>query len=118
MAYLAAQNPESVYLVCSGKENTFCIEDFACAGFIARLLFRAMPDNVLSDPQTVTACRLIADYHNDIPRLLFDSNHGKYLCSLGFEKDLEYCAQVGVLNVVPLFDGQYLVPATAKGAAR
>ncbi|MBE7559860.1 2-phosphosulfolactate phosphatase [bacterium] len=115
VAYLARHNPDSVYLVCSGKENAFCIEDFACAGYVARLLFRAMPDNVLSDPHTIAACRLMADYHNNIERLLFDSNHGKYLCSLGFSEDLKYCARPGEIDAVPAYDGTYLVPAEAMG---
>jgi hypothetical protein len=31
------------------------------------------------------------------------SEHGKYLLSLGFEKDLEYCSQIDTLINLPVF---------------
>jgi len=112
---LAAAAPEELYLVCSGKEAGFCIEDYACAGFLARRLFRALPDRVVADPQTIAACRVMGDYANDTRRLLFDSSHGEYLVSLGFSDDVEYCSEIDSHAAVPRLEGEYLVHRPAEG---
>ena len=114
---VAAAAPAELFLVCSGKEAGFCIEDFACAGFLARRLFRALPDQVAADPQTIAACRVMADYDNDTRRLLSDSSHGKYLATLGFAADVEYCAEIDIHASVPRLDGEYLIQQPAGGSA-
>lgn len=90
-----------VTILCSGLLEQFSLEDFVCGGkFVAALKMRFGSDVILNDAARA-AVELFVQMNSDIPQMLRESTHGKYLMSLGFEADLDYCAQIDSHVVVP-----------------
>lgn len=109
--HLSALN-EDFTIVCSGKLNDFCVEDSVYAGLLIAKLFElnTKSNYSLLDSGYISyqlAKQLI--YKNSKPdqhrvlNMFKKSEHGKYLISLGFEKDLEYCSQIDSLIHLPTF---------------
>jgi phosphosulfolactate phosphohydrolase-like enzyme len=48
------------------------------------------------------ASKLYTTYKKDLLHMLMESEHGRFLISLGFEDDLAACAQVDIHNILPL----------------
>ncbi|GAB4114966.1 MAG: 2-phosphosulfolactate phosphatase family protein [Candidatus Caldatribacteriota bacterium] len=95
--------PEEVLLVCAGKEGKISLEDTTCAGmlinnFQARHLF-----SKIERDSNLLAHLLYEKFGHNILKMLQVSEHGRYLCSLGYLKDLEFCAQTDIFNVLPFF---------------
>ncbi len=100
-------------IVCSGKNNNFCMEDFVCAGNIIKELLDKKPANVqyeLSDVEN--AALQLADrnvYINNkvdsgkILDMLKSTEHGKFLMTLGFEEDLVECSKFNSLLKIPIY---------------
>jgi len=99
-------------IVCSGKFNDFCVEDSVYAGLIIAKLFEinSKTNYTLLDSGYISyqiSKQLI--YKNSKPdqhrvlNMFKKSEHGKYLMSLGFDNDLEYCSNIDLLNCLPVF---------------
>jgi len=96
------KNP--VVMICAGKLEQFAIEDFVCGGkFVTALESRSKHHLELSDGARAAAL-LHRHFDGRIPSLLKSSNHGRYLSSLGFDEDIEYCSRVDTHAIVPVFD--------------
>lgn len=123
---------QDVALVCAGTRGQFSLEDTLAAGLVLKRLLKLLEDKgelsvacppnnstgefyldevpiltndsfVLEDA-AVAALRL-AEYYADNPlRALQDSLHGQKLIQLGLTKDLAYCAQVDLFDVVPTYN--------------
>lgn len=100
-----------VILASAGKENRPGLDDLTCAGmFVTRLLELLSDSGVRSD--AARAAQATADrYSNDLLATLMVSAAGIALLSVGLEHDLEYCAQLSVLDVVPVLRGGMIVPS-------
>ena len=101
---------EDVILVCSGKLNNFCLEDAVCAGVIMKKLLEEDDKIEINDPEfaALELSKLFALKNNKISSekildLLKISEHGKYLTSVGFEKDLEFCSKVDAYPFLPMY---------------
>lgn len=103
---------EDFIIVCSGKLNDFCVEDSVYAGLIISKLFevKGKANYTLFDSGYISyqiAKQLI--YKNSKPdqhrvlNMFKKSEHGKYLMSLGFDKDLEYCSEIDSFKSIPTF---------------
>jgi 2-phosphosulfolactate phosphatase len=104
---------EDIILICSGKINNFCLEDYVCAGMILRMLIKNKTEDLnyyFEDAEI--AAKLIAKYYGmefgkpsvqKIQEMYKLSEHGKFLESLGFESDLEYCSGIDSFNKIPMY---------------
>jgi 2-phosphosulfolactate phosphatase len=98
-----------VIIVCSGKLNNFCIEDAVCTGVIL--------NNLLSEEKyelndSAYACLRLAKIlatkigkpaSSKILDMLKESEHGKYLISLGFTDDLKLCSEIDSYPHLPVY---------------
>lgn len=94
-----AEEQTDIVIVCAGTEGRFSLEDALCAGLIADRLSRFY---ALSD----TALAAQAMYHGAQPNVndcVKASSHARYLESIGFAADVEYCLRHDCLDVVPYF---------------
>lgn len=98
--YLKAKQPETVWLVGSGWQGSYSLEDTACAGAIAQLLFS--PSATIGNDEVVAAMALYSQWQDDLLGMFKKSSHGQRLLRLDGEEDLEYCAQTDILSVVPI----------------
>lgn len=102
-----------VVLVCGGKEGAFALEDAFGAGRIIALLAEYFPEVQLGNDHAGTA-EYIYEKNRDEPlALVRDCSHGRYLADLGFYEDLEICAQLDTIPVVPRMVGEALVGTRA-----
>lgn len=105
-------SPKGVAIVCSGEHGQFSLEDFACAGALVSAI-QSHGDFTL-DSSARAASSLYEAFGRDALRVLRESPHGQDLIRLGFSRDLEHCAQVGALDVVPRYsDGSVTLHRTA-----
>jgi 2-phosphosulfolactate phosphatase len=100
--YLLAMEKDFIIL-CAGKSGEFSLEDTVCAGMIINLLNKKAGRNhyQLTD-SAHGASKLFSSYKRDLLHMLMESEHGRFLMSLGFEDDLNACAKVDAYNILPL----------------
>lgn len=102
--YLQAKQPETVWIVGSGWEGSYSLEDTACAGAIAHSLLAAEPGaeaQLIGNDEAFGAIALYRCYQDNLLALLHNASHGQRLLRLNGHKDLEYCAQTDTLAVLP-----------------
>jgi 2-phosphosulfolactate phosphatase len=97
-----AQVEGELVIACSGREGGFCTEDTAFAGACVA----ALGETLLTDAAE-TAKILYQTHCEDLPGMLKNCYHGRSLARIGLGEDLEFCAQVDIVDVLPhLVDGQ------------
>jgi 2-phosphosulfolactate phosphatase len=92
---------EHIQIITSGKEGRFSLEDTVCAGAIVEKL-NADKSFIVTDAARVAQI-LYTIYRSNIREMLGTCEHGIYLDSLGYAKDLDYCAQIDTLTLIPKF---------------
>lgn len=109
LAQRLREEGRDVTLVCSGKEGLFCLEDTVCGGGVIGSLAQEDVPMTLSEP--AAAARILYEYYEaDIYGMLSTCEWGRYLQSIGLERDLRLCAQIDSLQIVPVFrDGKITV---------
>jgi 2-phosphosulfolactate phosphatase len=81
---------EDVSIVCAGFQGTFALDDAYCAGRVVRLIDAEPTDSA-------KAAEAIARAWPDAHEGLLARTYGPP----GLEEDIAFCAQVGILDVVP-----------------
>ncbi|MBN1885931.1 MAG: 2-phosphosulfolactate phosphatase [Candidatus Krumholzibacteriota bacterium] len=100
----ALRREPRVVVLCSGFEGRVAIEDLLCGGMLlSRLGFR-FGDGDLDDAARL-ALLAAAEYGDRTELLLRSCEHGRRLLSLGFERDILYCARTDCSGRVPEMDG-------------
>ncbi|MGF1537203.1 MAG: 2-phosphosulfolactate phosphatase family protein [Elainellaceae cyanobacterium] len=101
--YLLKHRPETVWLVGSGWEGSYSLEDTVCAGAIAAALAEEVPLMTLAEnDETVAAIALYRHWQADLEKLMHHASHGQRLLGLDNQRDLAYCAQLDTLDVLPM----------------
>ncbi|MEQ9001819.1 MAG: 2-phosphosulfolactate phosphatase family protein [Coleofasciculus sp. B1-GNL1-01] len=103
--YLLEQKPETVWLVGSGWEGSYSLEDTVCAGAIADSLI-SQTDHSLSDiagnDEVIGALALYTQWKDKMLEMFHHASHGQRLLRLNGHEDLKYCAQADSLDVLPI----------------
>lgn len=105
VSFLQEQQPETVWLVGSGWEGSFSLEDTVCAGAIASALSdqsQISLKELAGNDELVAAAALFEHWHDRLVELLHHASHGQRLLRLGNTEDLEFCAKLDVLDVLPI----------------
>ena len=97
--YILAKQPETVWLVGSGWEGGYSLEDTVCAGAIAQHL---MPQYQIGNDEVIAAIALYSQWHHNLLDLFTQSSHGQRLLRLNCHDDLAYCAKTDILNTLPI----------------
>ncbi|MBE9190458.1 2-phosphosulfolactate phosphatase family protein [Gloeocapsopsis crepidinum LEGE 06123] len=103
--YIMAQQPEILWIVGSGWEGSFSLEDTACAGAIAHSIWQQteLPlAELAGNDEVMGAIALYAQWQNNLLDLFHHASHGKRLLRLDCYEDLKYCAQTDIVDVLPL----------------
>lgn len=98
---------EDVLLLCSGWKNKLNLEDFLFAGVVADQLTET---HELEEDSVITARYLSHLSQGDYAGFVSNAAHAQRFERLGIEKDLQYCMQVGIIDIIPELQGDYLVP--------
>ena len=95
---------EELVLACSGREGGFCTEDTVFAGACVA----ALGGTQLTDAAE-TAKILYQTHRDDLLGMLRNCYHGQSLAGIGLGEDLEFCAQIDLVDTVPhLVDGRII----------
>jgi len=96
--YLQEKQPETVWLVGSGWQGGYSLEDTACAGAIAQLL----SGYDLGNDEVVAAIALYEKWQDNLVGMFKLASHGQRLLRLDGDADLDYCARTDILETVPI----------------
>jgi 2-phosphosulfolactate phosphatase len=103
--YLLEKQPETVWIVGSGWEGSFSLEDTACAGAIAHAVVEQsqLPaEELAGNDEVISAIALYSQWQNNLLGLFHHASHGKRLLRLECDDDLKYCSQTDILTVLPM----------------
>jgi len=103
--YIQSRQPETVWIVGSGWEGSFSLEDTACAGAIAHSLLKQtnLPlEELAGNDEVIAAIALYSQWQDKLLELFHQASHGKRLLRLDCQEDLKYCAQTDILDVLPI----------------
>lgn len=92
-----------ILIICAGKEGKFSLEDTACAGMIINFLKDVFPGGYHKADANLTAQLLYKKFGNNILEILRESQHGRYLESIGLVEDLKFCSQLDFFHIIPIF---------------
>ena len=99
--YEYLKNKENITVICAGTHDRFSLDDCLCAGALSSLL-KPDEENDLS-----VSMRLLYEAHkDDVHRALRDTKHYRYLKSIGFTDDLEYCLKRDTHTCVPVLNDE------------
>ncbi len=103
--YLLKQMPENVWLVSSGWEGDYSLEDTICAGAVADGILEQSQislSDLAGNDELVAALSLYRQWKHQMPDLLAVSSHGQRLLRLQGHKDMAYCSEMDKLQVLPM----------------
>ncbi|GAB4384778.1 MAG: 2-phosphosulfolactate phosphatase family protein [Elainellaceae cyanobacterium] len=107
--YLWKHQPDTVWMVGSGWEGSFSLEDTVCAGAIIDGISKRLATagghsiaELAENDEVFAAVALYTQWQDNLLGLLQHASHGQRLLRLDCHEDLKYCAQVDVLDVLPL----------------
>ena len=103
--YVLAQQPETVWLVSSGWEGSFSLEDTASAGAIAHSLLEKLNcplDELAGNDEVIGAIALYSQWKDNLLGLFHHASHGQRLLRLNCHEDLKYCSQTDILDTLPI----------------
>ncbi len=96
LSYLQQNQPETVWIVASGWEGSYSLEDTACAGAIAAGL-----EWEFGNDEAIAAKCLYQQWSGRLEELFHHATHGQRLLRLGGDLDIAYCASIDRVRVLP-----------------
>ena len=103
--FLQELQPETVWIVGSGWEGSFSLEDTVCAGAIAHSLLEQTTlslEELAGNDEVISAIALYSQWQDNLLGLLHQASHGQRLLRLDCQEDLKYCSQTDILDVLPI----------------
>lgn len=102
VSYLLDKHPSTVWLLGSGWQGGYSLEDTACAGAIAKLLMQHQETIEIGNDEVIAAIALYTQWQDNLLEMFDQSSHGQRLLGLNCNEDLKYCAQTDLLDVLPI----------------
>lgn len=96
--YLLQQQPETVWLLGSGWEGGYSLEDTVCAGAIASGLVNLSNIETIGNDEVVSSISLYHQWKDNLLGLFRLSSHGQRLLKLNLDEDLKYCSQPNIIS--------------------
>ncbi|WP_315876305.1 2-phosphosulfolactate phosphatase [Acaryochloris sp. 'Moss Beach'] len=106
--YLATKNPGTVWLVASGWEGSYSLEDTVCAGAIIDGILasgKTPLSKLAGNDEAIAAVSLFRQWQDQLPELLASASHGQRLLKMRGKADVNYCSQLDVLDTLPIQKG-------------
>jgi 2-phosphosulfolactate phosphatase len=103
--YLLETQPETVWIIGSGWEGDYSVEDSACAGAIAQSILQQSDTSLtelFGNDEVIGAIALYEQWKDNLLNVFRQCSHGQRLLRLNGEDDLQYCSQTDILDVLPI----------------
>ncbi|WP_338873038.1 2-phosphosulfolactate phosphatase [Spirosoma sp. SC4-14] len=98
--------PYDVLVLCAGWKGRVNMEDTLFAG---ALVDRLKDGYAMAEDSAIMAWRLYVQGKDNLPSYLSNSSHIRRLQRLGIQKDITYCLQHDLYDVIPVLRGNSLV---------
>lgn len=103
--YLLEHQPGTVWMVASGWEGAYSLEDTVCAGAVLQGVMAATGQplgDLIGNDEAFGALALFEHWQTRLLKLMHHASHGQRLLGLQGDDDIEYCTQLDLLPVVPV----------------
>lgn len=103
--YVLSQQPETVWMVGSGWEGDYSLEDSVCAGAIADSIVTKLNvplAEVAGNDELVASIALYRQWQDNLLDLFYLASHGQRLVRLECFDDLKFCATPDTLDIIPI----------------
>ena len=103
--YILETQPETVWIVGSGWQGDYSVEDTACAGAIAQSILQQCDTpliDLFGNDEVIGAIALYEHWKDNLLNVFRQSSHGQRLLRLDGEEDIKYCSQTDILSVLPI----------------
>jgi 2-phosphosulfolactate phosphatase len=100
--YLLQLQPQTVWIVGSGWEGDYALEDTVCAGAIIHQLQQKLASTTYGNDEAVAAVSLFERWQDDLVGLFKLASHGQRLLKLDCMADIKYCATLDSVPVIPI----------------
>jgi 2-phosphosulfolactate phosphatase len=103
--YLCKHRPQTIWVVGSGWEGSFALEDIVCAGAIIQGLLSQLNfelEDIVGNDEAISAYSLYRQWQDSLLQILHLASHGQRLLRLDCHDDLKYCAQIDSLAILPI----------------
>jgi 2-phosphosulfolactate phosphatase len=103
--YILETHPETVWMVGSGWQGDYSVEDTACAGAIAQSILQqsdAPLTDLFGNDEVIGAIALYEQWKDNLLNVFRQCSHGQRLLKLNGDDDLKYCSQTDILNLLPI----------------
>ena len=108
-----AQERIDCFIVCSGEEGRFSLEDTVCAGMIADEVKRnSTGEFVQLSDEALAAVIIYEHFSSDLNSMINQSFHGRYLAGLGMKHDLSFSVSLDLYDTVPVMENGGLISGT------
>lgn len=105
----ADHHGETIVAVCSGSGGEFCLEDFYGAGYFIDCLMNETAHWEMTDAAKAARIFYVSNKSRG-NELLKDTRVGEMLIDYGFEEEIDFIAETGLVNFVPwLKDGKLVI---------
>ncbi len=104
---IAEKEKAGISIALSGKMGRFSIEDFLCAGAIISSL---PTEKVELSDAALSALLAFQQARKSLSIIVQRGSHARYLESIGFKEDVLFCSRMNVFRVVPVLEGETIVP--------
>jgi len=103
--YVLSQQPETIWMVGSGWEGDYSLEDTVCAGAIADRIVTKLNlplVELAGNDELIASIALYRQWQDRLLELFHLATHGQRLLRLDCHADLKYCATPDLLDIVPI----------------
>jgi len=97
---IAKKEGMGISLISSGKQGSFSLEDFICAGAIIN---RLRNEEVRLSDAAVAASLSFQQAQSHLCETVMQGEHAQDLIKLGFKKDVKFCCQFENYKVTPIY---------------
>lgn len=100
---------ETIILICSGSSNSFCIEDFYGAGYFMDCFLKKADSRWELTDAAQAALQFYQGNREKGEEILLQSRVGKMISNYGFEDEISFVAQHGILSVIPYLQDKKII---------
>jgi 2-phosphosulfolactate phosphatase len=103
--YLLKKKPGKVWLVGSGWEGDYSLEDTICAGAIADGVLeqsKSSLSKLAGNDELIAAVALYRQWKGQLQEVMALSSHGQRLNRLRGQKDIAYCCELDTVDLLPV----------------
>ena len=110
VAQRVADEDRDLVIACAGQDGNFSIEDTICGGMLINLLGERHRRRLHVNDASSLALLLYLNSRDSIRRNIEEGEHGRFLASIGFSRDVETAVAIDSMPVLPVLRDGRLVP--------